>query len=60
MLKINIEKTDYLVAKVGVHLNTYVNNGWSQIDAVGICEEVFEGEEVSEETAAINVAIAAL
>ncbi len=44
VLSIKIDKTPYLVQKVAVHLNTYVNKGWSQIDAVGICEEVFEGE----------------
>lgn len=44
VLTINIEKTPYLVKKVAVHLNTYVNKGWSQIDAVGICEEQFTGE----------------
>jgi len=47
ILRINIEKTEYLVKKVAVHLNTYINNGWSQIDAVGICEEAFDGEVIS-------------
>ncbi len=44
VLSININKTPYKVEKVAVHLNTYVNKGWSQIDAVGISEEIFEGE----------------
>ncbi len=44
VLSIVFEKTPYLVGKVAVHLNTYVKKGWAQIDAVGICEELFDGE----------------
>lgn len=44
VLNIHIDKTPYSVQKVAVHLNTYVNKGWSQIDAVGICEERYNGE----------------
>jgi outer membrane protein OmpA-like peptidoglycan-associated protein len=44
VLSVVIEKTPYLVNKVAVHLNTYVNKGWSQIDAVGISEGEFSGE----------------
>lgn len=54
VLSVNIEKTEYLVQKVAVHLNTYVNKGWSQIDAVGICAEEFTGEVIP--GAAISVA----
>jgi outer membrane protein OmpA-like peptidoglycan-associated protein len=54
VLKINVPKTDYMVAKVGVHLNTYVNNGWSQIDAVGISEELYEGEVISGANTAVT------
>lgn len=35
---LKIAKTPYLVHQIEVHLNTYVNKGWSQIDAIGICE----------------------
>jgi len=44
VLSVNIEQTEYLVQKVAVHLNTYVHQGWSQIDAVGICEDEYDGE----------------
>jgi outer membrane protein OmpA-like peptidoglycan-associated protein len=44
VLSVNIEKTPYRVQKVAVHLNTYVHKGWAQIDAVGICEEIYDGE----------------
>lgn len=44
VLSIVIDKTPYLVTKVAVHLNTYQYPGWSQIDAVGICEEPYDGE----------------
>ena len=44
VLSVVFEKTPYLVQKVAVHLNTYTNTGWAQIDAVGICEEAFTGE----------------
>ena len=44
VLAINVEKTAYKVSKVAVHLNTYTVNGWSQIDAVGICESEYNGE----------------
>lgn len=44
VLSIKIDKTPYRVAKVAVHLNTYVKKGWAQIDAVGISEEVYDGE----------------
>ena len=54
VLKINVPKTDYMVAKVGVHLNTYVNNGWSQIDAVGISEELYEGDVISGANTAVT------
>lgn len=47
VLSINIEKTPYAVQRVAVHLNTYVNKGWSQIDAVGICEEEYKGEVIA-------------
>ncbi len=36
VLNINIEKTPYKVEAVTIHLNTYENNGWAQIDAIGI------------------------
>jgi outer membrane protein OmpA-like peptidoglycan-associated protein len=44
VLSVVFEKTEYLVDKVAVHLNTYANSGWAQIDAVGICEEEYSGE----------------
>ncbi|MCK5702864.1 MAG: OmpA family protein, partial [Cyclobacteriaceae bacterium] len=44
VLSINIDKTQYAVQRIAIHLNTYVNKGWSQIDAVGICEEEYKGE----------------
>ena len=47
VLTVNIEKTPYLVKSVAVHLNTYVNKGWSQVDAVGICEAPFNGEVIA-------------
>lgn len=47
VLVIDIEKTSYKVQKVMVHVNTYINQGNSQIDAVGICDEVYEGDELS-------------
>ncbi len=47
VLSIVIDKTPYLVKGVAVHLNTYVNQGWSQIDAVGICEVEYKGEIIS-------------
>jgi outer membrane protein OmpA-like peptidoglycan-associated protein len=47
VLSVVFEKTDYLVEKVAVHMNTYTNPGWAQIDAVGICEEPFSGEVIA-------------
>lgn len=44
VLSVRIAKTPYQVHRVAVHLNTYVNKGWAQIDAVGICEEPYDGE----------------
>jgi outer membrane protein OmpA-like peptidoglycan-associated protein len=42
VLRITFDKTPYRVQKVAVHLSTYTNKGWAQIDAVGISEEVFD------------------
>lgn len=47
VLSVKVDKTPYLVQKVAVHLNTYANKGWSQIDAVGICEVEYMGEVVA-------------
>lgn len=47
VLSVKIEKTEYLVQKVAVHLNTYVHKGWSQLDAVGICEIEYQGEVIA-------------
>ncbi len=44
IMEIKVDKTPYLVQQVAVHLNTYVNSGWSEIDAVGISENIFTGE----------------
>lgn len=38
VLTLKIDKTPYQVQIVEVHLNTYVNKGWSQIDAIGVCD----------------------
>ncbi len=53
VLSIKIDKTPYLVKKVAVHLNTYVNKGWSQIDAVGICESEYNGEVIPGASSAV-------
>ncbi len=47
VLSVQIEKTPYIVHKVSVHLNTYTKKGWAQIDAVGICEEIYDGTIIS-------------
>ncbi len=39
LLSIRFSKTSYRVKKVAITLNTQKYPGWSQIDAVGICEE---------------------
>lgn len=36
---INIEKTDYDVEHISLHLNSIQNIGWAQIDAIGISEK---------------------
>ena len=41
---INIEKTDYYVAKISLHLNSFQNLGWAQIDAIGISEYPIDKE----------------
>lgn len=56
ILSVNIEKTPYMVQKVAVHLNTYANKGWSQIDAVGICEEQYSGEVIPGSTTSVSSA----
>lgn len=53
VMSIKIDKTPYLVKGVAVHLNTYVNQGWSQIDAVGICEIEYKGEVIPGATTAV-------
>lgn len=40
VLNINIEKTNYKVKAVTIHLNTYDRGGWAQIDAIGISETI--------------------
>jgi len=56
VLSIKIDKTPYMVQKVAVHLNTYVNKGWSQIDAVGICEEKYGGEVIPGASTSVSAA----
>jgi len=36
---INIEKTNYKVNNISLHLNSIQNIGWTQIDAIGISEQ---------------------
>ena len=39
ILSITIDKTPFPVKRVAINLSTYHNPGWSQIDAIGICEQ---------------------
>ena len=47
VLTINIEKTNYKVARVSIHLNSLDKQGWAQIDAVGISEIIQDEEAYS-------------
>jgi outer membrane protein OmpA-like peptidoglycan-associated protein len=38
LFNIDLPKTPYKVAKIGIHVDTYVHAGWAQIDAVGVSE----------------------
>ena len=53
VLSVKVEKTPYMVQKIAIHLNTYINKGWSQIDAVGISEEEYKGEVIAGTSAAL-------
>lgn len=44
---INVEKTDYSVAKISLHLNSFNNLGWTQIDAIGIASYPIDSETLS-------------
>jgi len=46
LLTISTDKTPYKVTKVAINLSTYHNPGWSQIDAVGISEEIIPKSEI--------------
>ncbi len=48
VLTIKIDKTPYKVQKVEVRLIAFINIGTSQIDAVGICEEMCKWEMISD------------
>ncbi len=53
---LKFDKTTYNVAEVAVHVNTYKNKGWSQIDAIGISEEQFDGDILPESKDSLQTA----